>query len=212
MAGIFFFRLRVSLLALAPVLIAGLLILNAIRNFIEKQKINEAMNVMRDSSEQLVDQINVNYNNALMINELGLVISKEIHVDSIISKVINILRQRLDYDRILVFLTDKNRTRLEYASGFGFSREQTGFLQKLRLSLHDQDQDNIFITLFNRQKPVLINDVHQIADIQEKEIADFLKQLESRSFISCPITYEDDTLGLLCVDNKSLKKPCFRAI
>ena len=71
----------------------------------EKQELSTAIDSIRSSSDKLIEQIDVNYNNSLMINEIGLSLSKQMDIDSILSNVIQILETRLYYDRGMILFS-----------------------------------------------------------------------------------------------------------
>ena len=76
----------------------------------------------RDSIDKLLEQININYNNALMTNEIGQALSTMTNTEDILARVIQIMEKRLDYDRGLILLANEERTKLEAASRFRLFR------------------------------------------------------------------------------------------
>ena len=73
---------------------------------------------LRGSSDDLMDQVAINYENSLLVNEIGQTLAKESDIEGIFSKVIKVLHHRLDYDRALVMLSNNDRSRLIYQKKF----------------------------------------------------------------------------------------------
>ena len=174
---------------------------------LEIQELNAAINNLRDSSEQLVEQINVNYNNALLINEIGLAISKYIDIDDILTSIAKVLEKRLDYDRGMILLANEDRTKLIFRAGFGYTDEQLNILKNTSFHLGRPESKGLFIVSFREQRPFLINDIDEIKEELSPRSLEFAKKMGAKAFICCPIVYEEEPLGILVVDNIKTKRP-----
>jgi HD-GYP domain-containing protein (c-di-GMP phosphodiesterase class II)/Tfp pilus assembly protein PilZ len=177
----------------------------------EKKELLTSLDNLRDSSDTLIDQINLNYNNALLTNEIGQAISKQTDIDEILANVIQILKKRLDYDRGLILLTNPERTRLVFRTGFGYSDEQASFLKKTIFHLDRPESKGVFVVSFRDQRPFLINNFDEIESSLSPHSLAFAKKMGSQSFICCPIICEGESLGILAVDNLNTKKPLIQS-
>lgn len=171
------------------------------------REMNAALSNLRESNENLLDQINFNYNNARFISELGQALGKQMEVDGILSGVIESLSKRLDFDRGMILLVNEDRTRLEYKTGYGYSRDQERRFQESSFRLDRHDSKGVFVVCVRQQKPFLINDLDEILGELSPRSVEFARKIGSRSFICCPIVYEGESLGLLAVDNLTTKRP-----
>jgi hypothetical protein len=183
------------------------LLLTQYVGILEKRELNSAIANLSDSADKLLEQINVNYNNALMINEMGLAISKHMDIDDILTSIVKVLERRLDYDRGVIFLASEDKTRLIFRAGFGYADELLGILTNTSFHLDKPESKGVFVVSFREQKPFLINDIEEIKENLSPRGLEFAKRMGSRSFICCPIIYEDVSLGILGVDNVKTKKP-----
>jgi putative nucleotidyltransferase with HDIG domain len=174
---------------------------------LEKQEINAAMINLGDSADRLVEQINVNYNNALLINEMGLIISKHTDIDSVLTSVAKLLEKRLDYDRCMILLSNEDKTRLIFHTGFGYTDEQLLTLRAINFHLDKPESRGLFPVSFREKRPFLINDIEEIKEDLSPRSFEFAKKMGAKSFICCPIIYEEEALGILAVDNIRTKKP-----
>jgi HD-GYP domain-containing protein (c-di-GMP phosphodiesterase class II) len=154
-----------------------------------------------------LEQIDVNYNNALMTNEIGQALSKQMDVDSIFDKAIQVLKKRLDYDRGMILLANKDKTMLDFRAGFGYTDEELNIMKKTSFHLNKRDSKGVFVVSFNEQKPFLINDISEIEDNISPRSLEFARKMGAKSFICCPIIYEEESLGILAVDNIRTKRP-----
>jgi len=191
--------------------------------FIEKTEKNEMLgNVseIKDSSDQLLDQINRNYNNALMANEIGQAISSQTNfkhieqtigstsnIDDILKDVIQILHKRLDYDRGLILLTNKDRTALVFRAGYGYSEKHQDMLKKTSFHLDNPHSKGMFVVSFHEQEPFLINDISEMENALSPRSRALAEALGVHSFICCPIICDGEAIGILAVDNIRSKRP-----
>lgn len=192
---------------LTPSSILIVLILFWYAGHLEKQELKSAIDHLRDSSDKLFEQINLNYNNTLLTNEIGHAISKQRDIDSILRNVIQVLQNRLDYDRGAIFLSNKDKTRLFFRRGFGYTDEQFVILKNSSFHLDKPESKGVFIVSYREQKPFLINNIDEITEDLSLRSLEFGKRMGSKSFICCPIVYEDESLGILAVDNIKTKRP-----
>ncbi len=174
---------------------------------IEKKDLQAAIDNLRNSSDKLIEQMDRNYNNALLAHDIGQAISKQTDIDSILLNVIYVLQRRLDYDRGAIFLSDTEKTRLLFQRGFGYTDEQFSTLKKISFHLDKPESRGIFVVSFHEKKPFLINDIDEIAGDLSPRSLEFSKKMGSKSFICCPIMFENESLGILAVDNIKTKRP-----
>jgi len=142
-----------------------------------------------------------------MINEIGLAISKQMDIDGILSNVIQVFEKRLDYDRGLILLANQDKTRLTFHAGFGYTDELLSILKNTSFHLDRQESKGVFVVSFREQKPFLINDVSDIETTLSSHSLELAKKMGTKSFICCPIINEEDSLGILAVDNIKTKRP-----
>ena len=66
-------------------------LLTYVINFLEKKELTSTINNFRKSAEQQIDQIDINYKNALMINEIGQTINKKLNINDILENIMHAL-------------------------------------------------------------------------------------------------------------------------
>ena len=196
-----------ALETVVPVSAIIFLLLTLIAENKEKEEIATSLDNTRDSIDKLLEQINVNYNNALMTNEVGQALSTFTSTGDILTSVIQIMEKRLDYDRGLILMADKERTKLELQAGFGYSNNHLELFEKISFHLDRPESKGMFVVSFREQKPFLINDLNDVEETLSPRSLAFAKKMGTRSFICCPIICEDKSLGVLAVDNVNSKRP-----
>lgn len=173
----------------------------------EKRELVTSLHNTRDSSENLLEQININYSNALMTNEVGQALGMHLSTGEVLDSVAQIMEKRLGYDRGLILLTNPERTRLEIQSGYGFSPEQLSLFDDMSFRLDNQEPTGLFVNCFLERRPFLVNDFKELeGKISPRSLA-VAREIGSRALICCPIVCEEDTIGVLAVDNVKSKKP-----
>ncbi|MDX2434986.1 MAG: HD-GYP domain-containing protein [Desulfobacterales bacterium] len=181
--------------------------MNFFANRFEVEELKKALENLSRTSEDLIEQVNINYENSLMINEIGQALSKENDLDGVLSQVLGVLEDRLDYDRGLILLANKEKTRLISRSGFGYSVDDLSkFMMSSGFHLDKKNSKGVFINCFNQQKPFLINNIDEIKDELSERSLQFASVMGVKSFICCPIIFEKESLGVLAVDNIMTKR------
>lgn len=202
-----FLNSRITLWTILPLSAVILLSLTLIVNNMEKGELRKSLDNTRDSIDKLLEQININYNNALMTNEIGQALSTYTNSNEILEDVIQIMEKRLDYDRGLILLADSGRSELELHAGYGYSPDQLGYFNKVSFHLDRPESKGIFVITFREQKPFLINDLDDIEETLSPRSLAFARKMGTQSFICCPIICEDKSIGILAVDNVKSKRP-----
>jgi two-component sensor histidine kinase len=185
-------------------LVAVFLLSHRIWNM-EKEELVAAVQNLTDSTDALFEKLNVSYNNARLIHEVGLTLTKQRHIDGILQDVAQILEKRLDYDRGMILLADKEKTALTFGACFGYMDEQLSALRRASFRLRPGSK-GILAVCFRERKPFLINDIDEISHDLSPHSLEFVREMGVKSFICCPIVCVDDAIGVLAVDNVKTKR------
>lgn len=177
----------------------------------EKKELQSSLNNTKDSVDNLLEQINSNYNNSLMTNEIGQVLSTHTNREDIFSNVITIMEKRLDYDRGMIFIASPERNRLFLHAGYGYSPDQRNMFASVSFNLDRPGSNGAFVVSFREQKPFLVNNLDDIADKLSRQSLTFAKKIGTKSFICCPIICEGRSIGILAVDNVKTKRPLIQS-
>ena len=159
-----------------------------------------------DAASRLLNQINVSYNNALLVQEIGQATSSVLDIDRLFAFIIEALEKRLDYDRGMIMLANRERTRLIYTAGYGYNPEHRDYLKNFEFHLDNPKSRGAFVVSFKKQTPYLINDVSEIERDFSPRSVEFAKRMGTRSFICVPIVFKGESLGILVVDNIRSKR------
>jgi len=190
----------------ASVIVVTLLI-SLVCQEIEKGDLKRSHTHLMDSTEKLLDQINVNYNNSIVTNEIGIAISGKTTVKAVLNSIISTLQNRLDFDRGMILLANRHATRLEFKAGFGYSDAHHQKLKQLYFHLNKSDSKGAFVVAYREKKAYLINKIDEIQNELSPRSLEFVKQVGSKSFICCPIICDGESLGILAVDNLNSERP-----
>lgn len=196
----------VALTILLPASVSVILILSLWVEVIEKKELKTSVNHLLNSTEKLLDQININYNNSQMTNEIGLAISKQRNISAVLSRVSRILENRTDFDRGMILLANKSKTRLEVREFFGYKGELNKAIKRMTFSLDRPDSRGAFVVAYRKKKPFLIDDINDIEDFLSPRSKEFAHALHTESFLCCPIVADDESIGVLAVDNLRSKR------
>lgn len=155
----------------------------------------------------LLQETDKRYNDALLVQEIGNAISVILDIDILIETVMQVLNKRLDFDRGLIMMSNPERTRLLYKTGFGYSYDEQKVMENTAFHLDNPQSKGFFVDSFKKQVPYLIDNVHdfsaQMSD-RSKRLAD---SMSTNSLICVPIFFKKESFGILAVDNKNSKRP-----
>jgi len=171
-----------------------------VHNF-EREALLYSLTNMRNSSEKLLAQAQDHCDSALMINEIGKVISTRTELGDILSSVNQVLLKRLDYGRGIILLADHERGALVLSGCFGFSAEHERKLERMELPLQGSVPSGVLVSCFHEKQPQLVNNLSEIRDHASPENHAFIAELGVKSFICAPIVCEGESLGVLAVDD-----------
>jgi putative methionine-R-sulfoxide reductase with GAF domain len=172
----------------------------------DNKQLRTAVQNLQDSSDQLVNQIEINYNNRLVTREIGRIINHRYNKEDVLAEIVQLLQKRLDFDRGMIMLANKQKTRLRFWDGFGYTREQSKFLKRLYFHLDNPASQGAFVLSFREQRPILINDINEIQNTISRRSLNFAKKMGGKSFICCPIICDEESIGILAVDNIRSKR------
>jgi putative methionine-R-sulfoxide reductase with GAF domain len=181
--------------------------LTIITEYVEKKEVKTILSNLQDNSNELIEQIETNYNNSRLTNEIGETITSQTNIEDVLNQVVQLFKKRLKYDRCLIMLANPERTRLIFRAGFGYTEEKLELLKKSAFHLDRPDAKGVFVACYKEQKPYLINNLSEIGDRLSVRSQAFAKEMGSHSFICCPIFCDRESIGILAVDNLKSKKP-----
>ncbi|MBU4425611.1 MAG: GAF domain-containing protein, partial [Proteobacteria bacterium] len=202
-----FFILPITPWAIVSLLFALLtLILSCYSSYLEKKEHVKTIESQGDVAEELLSEMNIRYNNALLVQEIGQATSTILDIDKFVNTVVTVMERRLDFDRGMIMLANQEQTRLIYAGGYGYSKEQEKLLQGTEFHLDRTESKGMFVLAYNKQKSFLINDIAENEKELSKRSQELARQMGTQSFICVPIIYEQKSLGILTVDNIKSKR------
>ncbi len=199
------------LLSVSVATVLTLVLLVIIGSRIENTGLKKALINLQTSTDKLLEQAEISYNNALVTNEIGQVISKQLNIEDILAKVCQASEKQLDYDRGLILLANKDRTRLLIQTGFGYSKNKIELLNQTAFHLDKKDSKGIFVVSFKEQKPFLVNNINEIQENLSMRSLSFAKKIGTQSFICCPIICDGESIGVFAVDNLKTKRPLVKS-
>jgi HD-GYP domain-containing protein (c-di-GMP phosphodiesterase class II) len=187
--------------------ISVLLLLNWIIVFSKARELEGAVHSLQGSSDELIEQTNINYKNSLLISEIGQALSRQLELGGQLDNITAALQKRLDYDRGLILMANQDRSKLVFQTGYGYTKKQLKLLGETSFHLDIPESRGVFVVAFREQRPFLLNDIDELKDQLSARSYEFALKMGARSFICCPIVYEGKSLGIIAVDNVETKRP-----
>jgi PAS domain S-box-containing protein len=175
--------------------------------YLKNRDLTETIETQGDAAKDLLDEINIRHENALLVHEIGQATSTILEIEDLLNNITNIMEKRLDFDRGMIMLANNEKTRLLYTAGYGYNKENEELLKGIEFHLDNPLSRGIAVLTYKQQKPFLVNDTSEIKkDLSERSL-EFVRKIGALSFICVPIVYETEALGILAVDNVESKRP-----
>ena len=176
----------------------------------ESVQLNELKNTAETQgnlAKELLDEMTIRHNNALLIQEIGQAASSILDTDRLIEAVIKSMEMHMDFDRGLVLMANESRTKLIFKAGFGYNKEKEDLLRNTEFNLTNPDSKGAFVLAFKNKEPLLINSISDLETRLTVKSLNFAREMGAESIICVPIFYEKESLGILTVDNIKSKRP-----
>jgi PAS domain S-box-containing protein len=181
--------------------LAGVMGLCLYAGHLERQELKRTIQNQGNVAEEHIKEVDYRYRGALLIQKIGQATSELLDLNELAQVMVSNIQDYLDFDRGVVMLADEDRHRLVYAAGFGFDEAKTNILRKTSFRLDKPIAQGIFIKAFREQRPIFVDDVGALQATFSVRSQNFAKQIGSKSLICIPIVYENQSLGILAVDN-----------
>ncbi|MCD6571591.1 MAG: phosphohydrolase, partial [Deltaproteobacteria bacterium] len=153
------------------------MVFSSYSDHLEKKELANTIKTQGDAAKDLLDEMNIRYNDALLIQEIGQASSTILNIDKLINTVVSIMEKRMDFDRGMIMLANEKKTRLTYIAGYGYSKEQEELLQQTKFHLDKSDSKGTFVLAFKEQRPFLVNDISEIEKDLSERSQEFAKQI-----------------------------------
>ena len=174
---------------------------------IEKKALSKTVETQGNIAQDLLSEMNIRHNNALLIQEIGKATSSIINVDQLINTVVSIMKVHIDFDRGMIMLANSDKTRLIYTAGYGYNNGIEDLLKQSEFHLDKPESKGSFVEAFRDQKNILINNITEIEKNLSRRSLAFAKKIGAQALICVPIVFEKESLGILAVDNIKSKRP-----
>lgn len=174
---------------------------------IENRELVKTIRSQGDAAKDHLDEINMRYNNALLVQEIGQITSMILDENGLVKSVAEVMKNRLDFDRGIILLVDHEKKHLIYASGYGYKNEEEAALAETEFHLDNPNSTGPFVLAFREQKPFLLNNVGQNGKTLSERSLKLAQAMGVKSLVCVPIVYEKESLGVLAVDNVRSARP-----
>jgi len=128
-----------------PIIISTILAIGLLNDKYTKKELRNGIMNLEHSRDDLIMQMEINYNNSQMVHEIGQTINKYVDLEEIVGNVIQVLEKRLGYDRCLIMFANKEMTRLIFKAGFGYNDNQLEIIKATEFDLTKPESKGVFV-------------------------------------------------------------------
>jgi PAS domain S-box-containing protein/putative nucleotidyltransferase with HDIG domain len=141
------------------------------------------------------------------MREIGQATSTILDIDELLEYTMKTIEKRLDFDRGMIMLANKNKTHLVYQAGFGYQIDDAAESTEIKFHLDKPESKGVVVETFRRQQPYLVDDIRKVEESFSERSRGIARQMDVNAFICVPIVFEKESLGVLMVDNIKTKRP-----
>jgi two-component sensor histidine kinase/predicted hydrocarbon binding protein len=205
-APVLFFLMPSSIWAIMTLsFISATLLLSSYSEHMLRKELYTTIESQGNAAKELINEINVRHNNALLVQEIGQVTSTIVEVDQLVKDVMHIIMRYLNYDRGMIFMSDAACENLMFHTGIGYNNETKKSLAATKIKLSEDHGNTVISRVFHTQKPCLSNQTEGSTELSLMR-TEINNPIEMYAFICVPIIYENESLGILIVENVEHKK------
>ena len=197
--SLFFMPPRVAL-AGALLSLMTIMLLTLMTSQSEKKDLIKTVETQKQAAQEHLEQLSIRYNHALLVQEIGQATSAVKDITALIAAVMQIMAKRLDFDRGVIMLANRDNTRLIYIDGYGYNKEHEDVLRDTQFHIDRPDAQGIFVRAFLDKKPYLLQNLLSKQSMLSQRSLKLAHQMGVKSIICVPIVYENESLGILAVD------------
>ncbi len=208
LAVVLFFSLPLLYEAILILAIAfGVLSVTFYAERLEKEELAKSLAFQGDAAEVYLDGMQLRYNQAPLVQEVGQVCSTVFDVRELTRKAMEVLEKRLNFDRGMILLLDKEKRRLRYTAGYGFTKGQEEPWRDPGIALDLMEERDLFVSALRKYKPVLLHDAEKNQEKLFGGTLAIVKETGMSSIAAVPIVHKRGFLGLVAVGNLSSGQP-----
>ena len=163
--------------------------------------LNRSIESQQSIAEKYITQFESRYNELTLIKEISEATSSILESQKLFSFIADALQKRLQFSRGMIMLTNPEKTKLLYTTGYGYTPEEETLLKNMDFNLTNPQSKGIFYLSYRDQKPHIISKVNEIKDFFSEKTINFIKHFRIEAFICVPIIYEGKSEGILAVDH-----------
>lgn len=170
--------------------ISNLSLTRALKEQIDALRISHDTLERRDKESGVVFEINMYINRMMTIESLCRAVTQTIH-------------EKMGYDRVTIFLLDKNSVTLKPASYVGFDEHDAAILKESCFHVRQDNKDGLLVNAVNTGNSIIVRDIDKVMGKLSARTQLFVKEIRVKSFVAVPIKFEDTIYGVITIDNLS---------
>jgi PAS domain S-box-containing protein len=175
--------------------------LSFLSKHLETEELNLSIRNEGKSAESHLIQINKNYENALLFNEIGKAMGGGTNTSEFLRQVSALLEKHLDFDRGMILLADKDSGHLFVACHYGYSQENDSESPEAVSLTNPTAFIQVLMPFYKNKSSILVSSQSEVQDIATKKLQQLMKRRGAKSLACFPIVYKEDTFGILFFEN-----------
>ena len=137
----------------------------------------------------MFEQMEINAENARITIDIGQELGNEILDDRLFDRATRIAGRHMKYDRIMLMITNEDKTILSYCGGYGFTDREKKHVVDYAIDLNES-VNSVFYRAFTQNTPILINDMALLEKHSFQQSLELAEKINPFAFVVCPINVD----------------------
>lgn len=141
-----------------------------------------------------------------LLAELSQSMSRLMPLQELCQSSAALIRRKMNYDRVIVWLIDRSHQTIRFAASDGFTETERQSLEHAEFSLNEKNNIGFLTECINKKQSIFIRNVRERIEDLSPRSRDLIQKLGTQAFIATPLIFHDSVLGIITVDNHSANK------
>jgi two-component system C4-dicarboxylate transport sensor histidine kinase DctB len=162
-----------------------------------KTALKEQIEALRLSSQTIERR----HKESQLINEINNLVTRMMPLHKLCDVAVEAIHDLMGYERVTIFLVDKERQILQTAAFSGVKSSDASLLAQAEFNLDPENKEGFLVGVCNTRQPLFVHNATEELDKLSDRSKQLIVKLGVRFFIAVPIIFENTVLGVIAVDN-----------
>lgn len=162
-----------------------------------RRALSEQIEALRISTQTIERR----HQESLLVAEINNLANRMMPLDKLCDVAARAIHEKMGYDRVTVFLVDREAQKLVTGAFAGFDVRDAQLLAETEFEIDPANTEGFLINVVNTGQPIFVRDVDSGLDRLSERSRDFVQHLGVKSFVAVPVGFERTVYAVIAADN-----------